>query len=243
VDDEVVLPDADLEDAPQVFVHGTKLGAVFPARSLLRSAPLVISESPVAVSAVKLGNSIPILSGDYATGLVDESSHGDRISRTAEQVSVAANRESVNDLGAGALLHAALAAQERIATYRAERGFNTSATPLPSFSRALHVAAFGPDPSSAAVVAQSSPVRLNGEGQFTCVPGPAGYVLTWKPSVPGGVLQLASPLRFDLNEAKGVAKLDPKPGKEWFIVSLTPLAAELQVTLTLPPGKEIPKKA
>lgn len=233
VNDEVLVPDADLEDAPQVFANQAKLTAFFPARTLLNSPPLEVTEAAVAIQKVTPDPGTEILEGDYATGLLDGP---DGATRTSEIARLATLRKSADDLGRGALLHAALAAQRRLPAYRAERGFNTPSTPFADPTIGKREAAYSPEPAPA------SPVRLNGEGAYTCIPGPSGYTLTWKPTQPGGILQIASPWPIELNDAKGVAALNPKPGKEWFTVTLTPQQSEAQVTLVLPNGSELPKK-
>lgn len=238
VNDEVVVTDADLEDAPQVFANGTQLTAFFPARTLLNSAPLVVSEAPVGIRPVKPDPGGEISLGDFATGLLDASTFDAQIARSSERALVAAFRKTPEELGRGALLNAAIGAQKRLANYRAERGISTPAPPVTDPLFEARDPAYSVEPSPAA----SSPLRLNGDGAFTCVPGPAGYVLTWKPSSPGGTLQMAAPWPFELSDAKGVSKLEPKPGKPWFTLTLTPQQSEAQVSLVLPKGNELPKK-
>ena len=241
---EFELSNADLDEGPQAFTKSSTLTVFLPERPLPNSEPLLDTDKPLAVAPFMPLPSTPIETGDYFSGMIGGPPGPVSLKATMDVVNQALSRVAPEDIGRSALMNAALAGWPRLQDYRADHGFDTPIVPLVDPLAALRSTVFGAlSQVGPEELALRSPARLSGAGTYTCLPVAEGYRLTWVPSKPGDPLALATPWPVDVTDAKGVMRLEPKPGKDWFTFTITPSGSEAQVTLKLPQGQKLPKKA
>ncbi|MES1147346.1 MAG: hypothetical protein ABUL49_01205 [bacterium] len=238
-----MLTGADIDEGSQIFTQGSSLTIFFPERPMLNSEPLLVTDTLTEVSPHRPLPSQSLPDVDYGQGLAGGGAIEKRLSTTFESLKDSLVRTSPEDMGRAALLNAGLAAWSRLGDYRADHGFSTQTLTFTDPLASLRSTVFGPVGQPRPVeTALRSPARLSGKGMYSCTEDKEGYHLTWKPSTPGEPLSLATPWPVDVNDAKGVLKLEPKPGKEWFNFTITPSADQAEVTLKLPSGQRLPRK-